>query len=67
MNEVVNGVETLVMEDGEEDEVKQPRVTKAQRRRVRYELELLQEDFKRCLLYSQQNNYCQNQPTVEGG
>ncbi|XP_068603415.1 deubiquitinase OTUD6B [Brachionichthys hirsutus] len=31
--EVLNGVETLVMEDGEQEEVKQPRVTKAQRRR----------------------------------
>lgn len=33
---VLNGVETLKMEDeGEEEEVKQPRVTKAQKRRVR--------------------------------
>lgn len=32
---VLNGVETLKLEDEEEEEVKQPRVTKAQKRRVR--------------------------------
>lgn len=32
--EVVNGVETLKIEDGEQDESKQPKVTKAQKRRV---------------------------------
>ncbi|XP_008329986.1 deubiquitinase OTUD6B [Cynoglossus semilaevis] len=31
--EVVNGVETLKIEDGEQDESKQPKVTKAQKRR----------------------------------
>lgn len=30
-----NGVEALKVEDGEQEEVKQPRVTKAQKRRVR--------------------------------
>ncbi|KAE8282033.1 OTU domain-containing protein 6B [Larimichthys crocea] len=33
VEEVVNGVETMKMEDGEQEEVKQPRVTKAQKRR----------------------------------
>ncbi|XP_068189639.1 deubiquitinase OTUD6B isoform X2 [Antennarius striatus] len=33
VEEVLNGVETLVMDDGEQEEVKQSRVTKAQRRR----------------------------------
>ncbi|XP_054462345.1 deubiquitinase OTUD6B [Anoplopoma fimbria] len=33
VEEVLNGVETMKMEDGEEDEAKQPRVTKAQKRR----------------------------------
>lgn len=32
---MLNGVEALKVEDGEEEEVKQPRVTKAQKRRVR--------------------------------
>lgn len=40
VEEVLNGVETMKMEDGEEDEVKQPRVTKAQKRRVRSEFQL---------------------------
>lgn len=31
-----NGVETMKLETGEEEEVKQPRVTKAQKRRVRF-------------------------------
>ncbi|XP_070702615.1 deubiquitinase OTUD6B [Pempheris klunzingeri] len=33
VEEVLNGVENMKMEDGEEEEVKQPRVTKAQKRR----------------------------------
>lgn len=32
---VMNGVEVLKVEDGEQEEVTQPRVTKAQKRRVR--------------------------------
>lgn len=37
VEEVLNGVETMKVEGGEEEEeeVKQPRVTKAQKRRVR--------------------------------
>jgi len=35
VEEAVNGVETLRMESGEQQEVKEPRVTKAQKRRVR--------------------------------
>lgn len=35
MEAVTNGVEFLKVEDGEEEEVTQPRVTKAQKRRVR--------------------------------
>lgn len=38
--EVINGVETMKMEGGEQDEVKQPRVTKAQKRRVSYRIPL---------------------------
>lgn len=34
VEEAINGVESLKMGDGEEEEVKQPRVTKAQKRRV---------------------------------
>ncbi|XP_070777990.1 deubiquitinase OTUD6B isoform X2 [Enoplosus armatus] len=33
VEEVINGVDTIKMEDGEQEEVKQPRVTKAQKRR----------------------------------
>lgn len=35
MEEATNGVEVLKVEDGEQTEEKQPRVTKAQKRRVR--------------------------------
>lgn len=34
VEEVLNGVESMKMGDGEKEEVKQPRVTKAQKRRV---------------------------------
>ncbi len=40
VEEVINGVETMKMEGGEQEEVKQPRLTKAQKRRVRYRLHL---------------------------
>lgn len=33
---MINGVESLKVDGGEEEEVKQPRVTKAQKRRVSY-------------------------------
>lgn len=36
VEEVLNGVERMKMGDGEQEEVKQPRVTKAQKRRVNY-------------------------------
>ena len=36
VEEVLNGVEHMKMGDGEQEEVKQPRVTKAQKRRVNY-------------------------------
>lgn len=36
VEEVLNGVESMKMGDGEQEEVKQPRVTKAQKRRVNY-------------------------------
>lgn len=34
VEEVLNAVESMKMGDGEQEEVKQPRVTKAQKRRV---------------------------------
>lgn len=40
VEEVMNGVDTMKMEGGEQEEVKQPRVTKAQKRRVRYSVHL---------------------------
>lgn len=41
VEEMLNGVETMKMEDEEQEEVKQPRVTKAQKRRVRQMCHLL--------------------------
>ncbi|XP_023254166.1 OTU domain-containing protein 6B-like [Seriola lalandi dorsalis] len=49
VEQVINGVETMKMEDGEQDELKQPRVTKAQKRRVSYRFLLKQDTFNCCL------------------
>lgn len=36
VEEAINGVQTMKVDDGSQEEVKQPRVTKAQKRRVSY-------------------------------
>lgn len=50
VEEVINGVDTVKMEDEDEKEVKQSRVSKAQKRRVRYMFHFEWNNFKSHLL-----------------
>lgn len=48
VEEVLNGVEGMKMGDGEEEEDKQPRVTKAQKRRVKWTFPPQAHNLKQC-------------------
>lgn len=49
VEQVINGVESINMGDGEHEEVKQPRVTKAQKRRVSHRFLLGENSFGCCV------------------